>query len=132
MNDAANDWFGPDSATFGDRLAGARENAGMTQLQLSERLGVKQSTLRSWEDDIAEPRANRLSMLAGLLNVSMGWLINGTGDGVDAPDGSESPSDTMRTLMIEIRAARAQMLQSAEHLARIEKKLRVSLAHSAE
>ena len=28
---AADDWYGPDAATFGDRLAAARDNAKMTQ-----------------------------------------------------------------------------------------------------
>jgi hypothetical protein len=29
------DWYGPDSATFGDRVVGAREKSGMTQAELS-------------------------------------------------------------------------------------------------
>jgi len=64
------DWFGPESATFGDRVAGAREAAGMTQAQLARRLGIKKTTLSGWEQDLSEPRANRLSMMAGLVNVS--------------------------------------------------------------
>ena len=65
------DWYGPDAATFGDRVAAAREQTGMSQAALAKRLGVRLSTLRGWEDDLSEPRANRLSMLAGLLNVSI-------------------------------------------------------------
>ena len=79
------DWYGPEAATFGDRVAAAREQTGMTQAMLAKRLGVRLATLRGWEEDLSEPRANRLSMLAGLLNVSMMWLINGEGEGVDAP-----------------------------------------------
>lgn len=40
-----NDWFDPDATTFGDRLAGAREAAGMTQKEMAQRLGVKLKTL---------------------------------------------------------------------------------------
>ena len=65
------DWYASDVATFGDRVAAARENADMTQAALAKRLGIKQSTLRGWEDDLSEPRANRLSTLAGVLGVSM-------------------------------------------------------------
>ena len=68
MNDTT-DWYGPDAATFGDRIAAAREAAGMGQEKLARRLGVKLKTLHGWENDLAEPRANKLQMLAGLLNV---------------------------------------------------------------
>ena len=61
------------------------EQSGLTQKDLARRLGVRTSTVRNWEDDLSEPRANRLSMMAGLLNVSMMWLINGKGEGMDSP-----------------------------------------------
>ena len=60
------DWD-DDVATLGDRLARARDAAGMSQSQLARRLGVKLQTLRNWESDRSEPRANRLQMLSGLL-----------------------------------------------------------------
>ena len=34
-------WFDADAATFGDRVTGAREAAGMTQKQLAKRLGAR-------------------------------------------------------------------------------------------
>ncbi|MEL7092798.1 MAG: helix-turn-helix transcriptional regulator, partial [Pseudomonadota bacterium] len=79
MNDN-DDWYSPDASTFGDRVAGAREKAGLSQTELAKRLGIRVATLRAWEDDLSEPRANRLSIMAGLLNVSMMWLINGEGE----------------------------------------------------
>ena len=79
------DWYGPDKATFGDRLVAAREKSNLSQQDLAKRLGVKSSTIKSWENDNSEPRANRLSMLAGLLNVSITWLISAEGSGVEAP-----------------------------------------------
>ena len=69
------DWFSQDASTFGDRLAAAREQTGLSVAELARRLGVRQTTLHKWEADQSEPRANRLSILAGLLNVSMMWLI---------------------------------------------------------
>lgn len=127
MNDTLDDWFGPECATFGDRLAGAREHAGMTQKQMAVRLGVKLSTIKSWENDMAEPRANRLSMMAGLANVSMMWLINGTGEGLEGPAIGDEPAHGINDLLIEIRAIRSEMMRSAERLARLEKKLRTNL-----
>ena len=67
MTDENGDWFAEDVATFGDRISGAREAAGMSQTDLAKRLGIAKTTLAAWEDDRSEPRANRLAMLAGML-----------------------------------------------------------------
>ena len=118
------DWYGPDAATFGDRLTAARENADMTQAVLAKRLGVRLATLKSWEDDLSEPRANRLSMLAGLLNVSMMWLINGEGEGLDEPEQSDALPGDVRNILTDMRALRAEMLKNAESMGRLEKQMR--------
>ncbi len=121
-------WYGEDVATFGDRLAAAREYAGMNQEEFSRRLGVKTSTVRSWEDDLNEPRANRLQMMAGLLNVSVVWLLTGEGEGVtSAPGEDETRAPELSALLVEIRDIRAQMKNSLDHLARLEKKLRLTV-----
>ncbi|PVA11378.1 transcriptional regulator [Pelagivirga sediminicola] len=116
-------WFDPEATTFGDRLAGARELAGMTQAQLAKRLGVKKKTMDDWENDVRDPRAMRLSMLAGLLNVSLLWLLTGKGDGPgDMPD----PTSFVRSghqLLDEVRAVSAQMKLNAERLERVEREL---------
>jgi transcriptional regulator with XRE-family HTH domain len=122
-SDTTTDWYGPDVATFGDRVAAARGAAGMTQAVLARRLGVRLATLRAWENDLSEPRANRLSMLAGLLNVSMMWLINGEGDGLPSPDTDVMPRD-MRLLLADLRTLRADLVAKAEKVARMEKTLR--------
>ena len=126
------DWYSEEAATFGDRVAGAREQAGMTQKQLAKRLGVRLSTLRAWEDDLSEPRANRLSMLAGILNVSMTWLITGEGEGVDGPAEPTQMSDTVRDMMIEMRDLRADLLRRAAQVGRLEKRLRAALDEPAD
>ena len=118
------DWYASDVATFGDRVAAARENADMTQAALAKRLGIKQSTLRGWEDDLSEPRANRLSTLAGVLGVSMMWLINGEGEGIDAPDDTAATDANIKEALIELRDMRADLLKRAEQMGRLEKKLR--------
>lgn len=121
------DWFGPDTATFGDRVAGAREVAGMTQVQLARRLGVKKATIASWEDDLSEPRANKLSMMAGLLNVSIMWLLTGEGDGMDATSLDGNADSELSDLVAELRSIRGEMRASSERLARVEKALRLKL-----
>ncbi|MCK0097633.1 helix-turn-helix domain-containing protein [Yoonia sp. F2084L] len=121
------DWFGADTATFGDRLAGAREAAGLDQKGLAGKIGVKQSVIAGWENDLKEPRANRLQMLSGILGVSMTWLLTGAGEGPDAPDDDSPMTSDIVDLLAEMRALRAQIVQSGEKLGRLEKRLRTAL-----
>lgn len=120
-------WYGPDTATFGDRVAAAREAAGMTQKQMARRLGVKHGTVRDWEDDLSEPRANKLSMMAGLLGVSIVWLLTGEGDGVAAPVDESPISPDINALLVEIRDLKTQIGAAADRLGRLEKSLRMKL-----
>ncbi len=126
------DWYGPETATFGDRLAAAREMSDMTQAELARRLGVRLATLRSWENDLSEPRANRLSMMAGLLNVSMMWLINGQGEGLDAPIEESTLPASASDVLNELRELRTDMLARVEQMGRLEKKLRTALKEEAD
>ena len=122
-----NDWFGPEAATFGDRLAAARYQAGLEQKELAKRLGVKLTTLRGWEDDLSEPRANKLQMVAGILNVSLTWLLNGEGDGVAGPEyESPLPSD-VAGILTEMRDIRSQMGRLNDRLGLLEKRLRETM-----
>lgn len=125
MTDSAtDDWFSEERATFGDRLAAAREAADLTQKELAKRIGVKAKTIAAWENDLSEPRANRLQMLAGLLNVSLMWLLNGGGDGIDPPGTETGLSRDARAVLLELRELRADIDDAASRLARLEKHLR--------
>ena len=121
------DWYGPETATFGDRLSAAIEKSGMTQKLVAKRLGIKVSTLKSWEQDISEPRANRLSMLAGLLGVSIMWLLHGEGDGVEHLDNETQVTPEINDLLFEVRALQTGLLSSADKLAKLEKQIRSKL-----
>ena len=121
------DWFSEDTSTFGDRLAGAREAAGMTQAQLAKRLGVKLTTMQSWEEDLSEPRANRLTMMAGIIGVSFSWLLNGEGEGVEAPDMGQELPDGVDELLLELRAIKARIYRETERMGIVEKRLRAAI-----
>ncbi len=115
-------------ATFGDRVAAGREQLGITQGQLAKRLGVKIQTLQNWEEDRSEPRANKLQMLAGMLNVSIIWLMSGQGDGLDPAFGSiEEQSDNTQEILMEVRSIREAQLQLNARMGRLEKRLRAAL-----
>ena len=126
----AQNWYSEDAATFGDRLAAAREAAGLGQKEMAERIGVKFGTYRNWEDDASEPRANRLTMLAGMLGVSMRWLMTGEGEGPDLePEGTVSVD--VQAILAEMRELRVQMQRSSVRLGQLEKRLRKTLQSEA-
>ncbi|MBT5820755.1 MAG: helix-turn-helix transcriptional regulator, partial [Rhodobacteraceae bacterium] len=106
----------------------AREYAQMSQALMARRLGIRASTLRSWEQDLSEPRANHLSIMAGVLNVSMVWLMNGEGEGLDAPNADAAETDAdVATILRDMRDLRVTISQSSEKLGRLEKRLRAAL-----
>ena len=118
------DWYSEDRATFGDRVTGAREAMGWSQKELAKRLGVKLKTVLGWEDDLSEPRANKLQMLAGVLNISLVWLLTGDGDGVSEPqENIQMPAD-VKGLLTEMRQLRTKMKENIDQLGRLEKRLR--------
>ena len=118
------DDYTEDAATFGDRLALAREAQNLTVEQLARRLGLRSGTLENWEADRSEPRANRLQMLAGFLNVSMVWLLTGEGEGAPSMGPSGSVSKQVQELLGELRDIRMTSVKTAERLAKLEKRLR--------
>jgi len=65
------------TTTLADRLVEARNAKDLTTAQLARRVGVRTGTLRNWETGASEPRPNRLAMLAGILDVSISWLLEG-------------------------------------------------------
>ncbi len=128
---ATDGWYSNEAAAVGDRVAAARDAMALSQADLARKLGVKLKTVQGWEDDLSEPRANKLQMLSGVLNVSLMWLLNGEGEGVAPPgDVSEIPHD-ISAMLSEIRQLRGEMTRAAERLARAEKQLRRALQDHA-
>ena len=122
MPDSSTDWYGPETATFGDRVAGAREAAGLTQAELARTLGVRKDTVLAWEEDRSEPRANKLSRMAGVLNVSIMWLLTGEGDGMTAPPSDGMPVD-LGGVLADIRNLRTELAAAETRAAALETRL---------
>ena len=121
-------WYDADTATLGDRITGAREAAGLSQTELARRLGVRLATIRAWEDDQADPRANKLQMLAGLLSVSIMWLLTGKGDALDSPAQNAPLPDDLLALLAELRQMRLDQARMADRMGRLDKRLRLELS----
>ncbi|MBO6813546.1 MAG: helix-turn-helix transcriptional regulator [Rhizobiaceae bacterium] len=87
-----------DHDTLGGRISRAREALGMETAETAEKIGVTLETYENWESDRDEPRANKLTMIAGVLSVSPSWLLHGIG---------ESP--TFENVQEEISSFRQQL-----------------------
>ncbi|MCV2881276.1 helix-turn-helix domain-containing protein [Actibacterium sp. XHP0104] len=125
--DQSDGWYSDEQATFGDRLAAARQAMGLGQGDLAARLGVRLKTLRGWEEDLSEPRANKLQILAGVLNVSIMWLLTGQGDGLDAPDQAGQIPAEAAALLSELREAQAGLQALAGRIDMLERRLRAAI-----
>jgi transcriptional regulator with XRE-family HTH domain len=60
---------------FGQRIAKAREAAGLTQAEVAERMGVTQPVVAYWEREPVALRAEQLAALADALGVSADFLL---------------------------------------------------------
>lgn len=60
---------------FGVMVKQLRENAGLTQAELAERLDVSRPAIGTWESGKARPRLNKLQQLADLFNVTVAELM---------------------------------------------------------
>ncbi|WP_457580379.1 helix-turn-helix domain-containing protein [Ensifer canadensis] len=67
--------------TIGGRMSLARDALDVSAQRAARIVGVETSTWFNWENDRDAPRANRLAMIAGVLSVSLSWLLTGRGQG---------------------------------------------------
>lgn len=118
---APSDWT---LTTLGDRITAGREALGISQSELAQRIGLKDTTIKLWENDELDPRANRIQMLAGVLGVSLVWLLSGEGDDDAAPNTGEASSESLSEILRDMRELKTEMLGASQKLSRLEKRLR--------
>ena len=104
--------IGDSARDVGTRIADARVAAGRTQTQIANQMGVKVSTIDKWERGSASPRSNRLTALAGILGVSLSWLIVGYGNEPTATD----DLDEIKVALGRVRAQLTDTLNEVEVL----------------
>lgn len=64
--------------SLGERIKENRKAKKLTQKQLAELLGgIDHSTVSKWESDTYEPDTTSLNKLAGILGVTVDYLIGG-------------------------------------------------------
>ena len=112
---------GKDEMTLGGRLYASRRNAGMSLKLAASLLGVRSSTLKSWENDRSEPRVNKLVALAGLLGVSPTHFLAEEGhDGVDGSAIKGRRGKLVEMLKEEMSCVREQQKQLNKRLRKLD------------
>ena len=112
---------GEEEMTLGGRLYESRQNSGMSLNLAARLLGVKSSTLKSWENDRSEPRVNKLVALAGLLGVSPTHFLAEEGnDGVDVSAIKGRRGKLVELLIEEMSYALEQQKQMNHRLRKID------------
>lgn len=59
----------------GNKIKQLRKDAGLTQIELGQKLGVVKQTVSSWENNISEPKNDILVKLSKILNTSPDYLL---------------------------------------------------------
>lgn len=62
--------------TIGDRLRMLRKEAGLTQKELGEKLGVSASMIGQYEKNLRSPKFETLQKIASVLNVDIAKLVD--------------------------------------------------------
>lgn len=65
--------------SFGEKIRKSRIEAGMTQEELSEVMMVSRAAIAKWESDRGMPDVSNLKTIAGVLNVSVDYLLDEEG-----------------------------------------------------
>lgn len=96
-----------------ERIALARKQAGMTQEQLGEQLGVSRQAVSKWESAQTNPDVTYVAQMCRLLGVSAGWLLLGEETelpGNTHPRTQQPKADGERLLRIALLALGAAVL----------------------
>ena len=74
---------------FSERLKDLRKQAGLTQVDVAEKLGISQPAYASWERGVKKPTQENLVKIAQILNVSVDYLVGNSEEKTDELDSIE-------------------------------------------
>ena len=74
---------------FSERLKDLRKQAGLTQVDVAEKLGISQPAYASWERGVKKPTQENLVKIAQILNVSVDYLVGNSEEKSDELDNIE-------------------------------------------
>lgn len=108
-----------DADTLGGRISRARDALGLSVSLVARRVGVKAATLQAWENDRSEPSVERLSLLAGVLEVPLVWLLHGVGD---APVDDIGP-DPLAAIAVQLERLKRMHADTGQIIERLQREL---------
>lgn len=74
---------------FSERLKDLRKQAGLTQVDVAEKLGISQPAYASWERGVKKPTQENLVKIAQILSVSVDYLVGNSEEKADELDNIE-------------------------------------------
>lgn len=78
--------------TLREKLIVLRDRAGLSQMELADRLGVSRQAVSRWESGDTTPTMDKLKSLARIYGVSLDWLCSDTADG-EPPEAAKPEAD---------------------------------------
>ena len=117
------DHFATTAPTFGGRLQAARNAKGLTIARLGEKLGVEAAKVEIWECDAEAARSNRIPTLAGMLNVSIIWLMTGESNGTTHIAETHDRPTIINDTLGEIAQLKTTLLDAHAKLESLEQRL---------
>lgn len=95
--------------TFGEKLNYMRKKAGLTQEEVSHRLGISPQAVSKWENDLSCPDIMLLPEIAKLYGISVDALLGG-GDFTESEAKRETPAEEKKP---EPREAKTDIKKNA-------------------
>ena len=84
---------------FKERIRTLRKEAGLTQAEIAEKIGVTYRTYQNYEAGVSTPQSRVLAKLANVLHVSMDMLSEQSATETSAPENEE-----LNALLTEMKA----------------------------
>ena len=78
--------------TLREKLIVSRNKAGLSQMELADRLGVSRQAVSRWESGDTTPSVDKLKTLAKIYGVSLDWLCSDTADR-ELPEAAKPEAD---------------------------------------
>ena len=84
--------------TFGAKLKHARQEKGLTQMQLADLIGVSKSTLANYETDNREPDMYKIKKILSVLDISSDYLLGVEKQSSPSKDEEENVDEIAKAL----------------------------------